>query len=340
MGLLTALGVPLAVYIASSKTYHLVWRLLSALAATLMLICLFFTASRGAILALVIGTAVYFAISPVRLRSFGMLALALVPTILIAWWATGQEALMQDHVDLGLRMEAASALRIYIFAALAVVGAVFLGSLMIGQKVKFPAAITRLAGGVSIVSTFAAIAVLVLLFLSSQPSVSDWAQQAYDNFTVGKPSQPAGAGRLIELGSSGRWEIWKEAIANWEDNYVAGSGAQSFPLVHLARRQSDLVFVKQAHGLGFSLLSELGIVGFALGGAFIAVSMTVAALAWCRIRDRWEKGLAAAIISLLVIYLIHTSFDWDWNMFGLTMIYFFFTGIMVAWPASKPGPPA
>ncbi len=94
------------------------------------------------------------------------------------------------------------------------------------------------------------------------------------------------------------------------------------------------VFVKQPHGLPFRLLSELGIVGLAFFLIFMVVTLTVSCLLLFMIRNRRERSLAAAIICMSVIYLVHTSFDWDWNILAVTMPYFLFTGMLVGWYGS------
>ncbi|MCL4473378.1 MAG: O-antigen ligase family protein [Actinobacteria bacterium] len=331
MGLLMAIGFPLSVYLVSARDFHWLVRLLSAMAAPLILVSLFFTFSRGSILALLFGLLLYFIIAPIRLRSFGALVLPMLPAALIANWSNGQDALLKDHVAMSERLTAASSLRWYLLFTVLAVGIVFLIFLVAGKHVRVPAAAGKVTGAAIILVLFAAVVGGSAILVTSKPSFGDWSVQAYRDFRYGVPSSE-GTARLLQLGSSGRWVLWQEALANWEAHPVAGTGAQTFPLVHLARRGSEAIFVKQAHGLGFSLLTELGMVGFALGGAFIAAAMTLGMLAWRRTRDRWERGLAASIVSVMVIYLIHTSFDWDWNMFGLTMIFFFFAGIMAGWP--------
>ena len=330
-GLLMALAYPLSLYIASSRRYNPSVRIFMVVSTLILGICLFFTASRGATLALAIGLLIYFAASPLRLRSFGVFILTFSPTILIALWASDQDAMVKNKVDISLRLAAAAELRLYLGFSILLVTLIFIVALFAGKRIRFSKFVTRITGGVALVSVISGMFMAIALFVSAQPSLGGWARQAYHDFTVGAPSQTAGAGRLIVLSSSGRWPLWREAMANWEDNPVNGTGAQSFPVVHLMRREGDVVFVKQAHGLGFSLLAELGLVGFLLMGAFIAMSLTYAALLVCRLRDRWDKGLAAAMVSLIVIYLIHSSYDWDWNMFALTLPYFFFTGILLGW---------
>lgn len=331
-GLLMVLAYPLSLYIASSRRYNPSVRIIMVVSTLIIGICLLFIASRGASLALAIGLLIYFAASPLRLRSFGVLILTFSPTILIALWASGQDAMVKSKVDMSLRLAAAVELRLYLGFFMLLVTLIFAIALFVGKRVRFSKFVTRITGGIALVSVISAIFFIVIaLFASAQPSLSGWARQAYHDFTIDAPSKTKGVGRLSELSSSGRWQLWGEAIANWEDNPVLGTGAQSFPAVHLMRQESSATFVKQAHGLGFSLLAELGLVGFLLMAAFIVVSVTYAALLVCRLRDRWDKGMAAAMLSLIVIYLIHTSYDWDWNMFALTLPYFFFTGILLGW---------
>ncbi|MDO8736888.1 MAG: O-antigen ligase family protein [Thermoleophilia bacterium] len=335
MGLLMAMGFVISIYISSSRTFHWLLRLLSVMAAPLILTCLYFTLSRGATLALIIGMIVYFAVAPVRLRSFGILLLSLIPTFLVARWSGTRDALIKDRMDMSDRILAASSLRWYVIISVFAAGSVFTVFLLLGRKVRISPSVKKATGAVLLITVLSLALAGSIWFVSSKPSFSDWSSQAYHDLRYGAPSNE-GSGRLLEMGSSGRWKLWEEALLSWNENPYLGSGGQSFPLIHLLTRDTGTIFEKQPHSHPFQLLAEFGIVGFILGMAFIASAMTFSTLALCRQKDRWEKGLAAAIISLLVIYLIHASYDWDWNMFGLTMIYFFFTGIMLGWPATVP----
>ncbi len=337
MGLFVALAVPLALHVMASRETSAVVRIMAAPAAMLLLICAFFTASRGAIFALIIGMAVYFAVSPVRLKSFGALTLALAPAALIASWASGQDAMMNNRVDLALKLDPASQLRMYLVACGLVAAAAMAAAIFMGKRIHISDIYARAAGIAALASVAVAMLVGMIAFAGSQPSMSEWARQTRQDFTSGAPSQAAGAGRLVEMGSSGRWKIWEVALASWEDHPVKGAGAQSFPVLHQLNRTDSLIFVKQAHGIGFSLLPELGLVGFIIGMAFIGVSLTFALLRFCRLNTQRDRSLAAGMLALIVIYLIHSSYDWDWNMFALTLPYFFFTGVLLGWPVSVDG---
>ena len=329
MGLLVALGMPLSLYYSAAKGINAIQRLLALVSAQLLLICLFFTLSRGAFLALILGLAVYFTLVPYRLRSFFILLLAGIPSMLIAWWSTGQDALMKDHVELGLRMGASGQLLDYLIAVIIPAAACFLIMLLAGRFVKVPRLAARITGGFILAVILISSVIGAALFVSSKPAFGKWASDAYTDFTQGVPAGN-GAGRLFEIGSSGRWQLWEEASASWGERPLIGSGGQTFPVLHMLHRETP-VFVKQPHGLPFRLLSELGLVGFILGGAFICMSLALSMLGWYRTSKRIDKGMAGVLIAVMVTYLAHTAYDWDWNIFALTMPYMFFAGITVGW---------
>lgn len=339
MGILIAMGVPLALYLAASRTTRWYIRLAAAASLPLLFIALFFTVSRGAMLALAIGLGVFLIIAPARLRILGMLLLGLAPSVLVAWWGNNQEALMANKVELSQRLAAAGPLRLYLALAILGVAAVFIAALFIGGRIAVPPVLKRVTGVAIIVGVSAVTLVYAWQFLGEKPSISGWAHDTYQEFATGKTSKP-GAARLLQVGSQGRFRLWEEAMANWSDHKIAGTGAQSFPLVHLQRQAFDSPFVKQPHGLPFRLLSELGAVGFLLGYAAIAALMTVSLLLLCAVRDRWDRLAAAAMITLMIVYLTHTGYDWDWNMFALTSAFFFFGGLCAGWYADSRSAPA
>jgi len=332
LGLMIAMAIPLALYFSVTIKLHPLLRLFVAMMAPLLLISLFFTISRGAFLALTIGLLVYFSMSHVRLRSFGMLVLALIPAALIALWSSGQAALMENQVDRSERIITAVDLRILLITAVLSVAVIYLLTLAIGRKVLFPRKVSRFVGLAILLSLIISVLVSSLYYFSSKPSLGQWVNDEYESFTAFQYERPTDTARLLNINSSFRWQLWQEAIANWNENRLTGTGGQSFPVVHMLKRQNGMPFVKQPHGLPFRLLTELGVIGFTLLALFIIITLSISLWSLSRIKERWEQGLAAALISLIVIYLVHTSYDWDWNMFALTLPYFFFTGLLMGWP--------
>lgn len=329
-GLLAALTFFPAIFFAARKGIHWTLRLAAAISAPVILIALFFTISRGATFAFAIGLAVYFILSPLRLRSFAMLVLAAVPVVLICYWSGSQDALMHDNQPLQLRLDAAAPLRVEIMIACAAVAVFFAVAMAVGSRFSLPGRARRILGSAILVALAIAVVFSASLFISSKPSFSGWVRQTWDDFTTVRSTE-AGAGRLLQVNSLVRWNLWNEALSNWKLHPLAGSGAQSFPLTHLMTRRDGMPFVRQAHSMPFSLLSELGIVGFLLMGAFIWLTLAEGLRHTIKTQDRWQRGLIATLIALLIAYLVHASYDWDWNMFALTLPYFFFTGFLAGW---------
>ena len=335
-GLLAALLFVPAVFFAARRGTHWVLRSLAAASAPIFLIALFFTISRGATFAIVVGLIAYFIMSPLRLRSFAVLLLAAVPAVLVSLWSGAQDALMHDKSQLVLRLDAAGPLRLYVGLILAVVALAFAATLAAGNRFSLPPRAKRFIGAGILAIVLLAVFIPPGLFISSKPSFSGWVSQTWEDFTTLRGTE-AGAARLLQVNSSVRWNLWSEAFSNWKQNPVAGSGAQSFPLTHLMTRQSGMPFVKQAHSMPFGLLSELGLVGFLIMGAFIWLTLGLGLRNLIKTRDRWQRGLAASLMAFLIMYLVSASYDWDWNMFAVTLPYFFFTGVLTGWrPAVAP----
>ncbi|MHB1412284.1 MAG: O-antigen ligase family protein [Thermoleophilia bacterium] len=329
-GLLAALALVPAVFFAARRGTHWVFRLLAAAGAPVILVALFFTISRGATLAVAIGLVAYFILSPLRLRSLAVIALAGVPAGLICFWSSSQDALMHDSQPMASRLAAAATLRLDIVFAVAAAALLFAAALAVGKRFSLSRLAGRILGATILTALTVAVIFSASLFIASKPSFSGWVRQTWEDFTTVRGTE-AGAGRLLQVNSLVRWNLWNEAFSNWKLHPVTGSGAQSFPLTHLMIRQPGMPFVKQAHSMPFSLLSELGLVGFVLMGAFIWLTLGLGIRNLARTSDRWQRGLAAALMAFLVTYLIHASYDWDWNMFALTLPYFFFAGILTGW---------
>lgn len=335
VGLLMALSLLLALGISARGDIQVFFRLLAVAGMPLFFVVLFFTVSRGSFIALAFGLVVYHLFSPLRLRSFGITVIALLPAMFVVWWGNEQEPLMKSKIELSERLIAASDLRLYLALSIFLTLTSFIIAIAIRMRAGFSSRAVRYTGYI----TLGAVVIVSILgsfyFVDSrEPSFSEWTQQTLDSFTTKMDNDVVGIERVFSMSNANRWDLWNEAVSNWENHPIRGTGAQSFHLIHLINRYENTAFVKQPHGLPFRILSELGIVAFITMGAFIAYSLTLCTLVIYRIRDRWQKGLAASFLAVVVTYLIHTSYDWDWNMFALTMPYFLFTGILVGWYGS------
>jgi hypothetical protein len=132
----------------------------------------------------------------------------------------------------------------------------------------------------------------------------------------GEPVTPEGPGRFFEGSSNNRAQWWREAAHGFADHPVAGNGAGAFHVTHRRYRDSN-VEVWEPHSLPLQLLSETGVIGFALfAGAVAAAALAV----------RRERALlfVVALFALGVLYDIH----WDFTAAGA--VAFTTLGVLLA----------
>ena len=176
--------------------------------------------------ALVVGLTVYFSVSATRLRSFGVALVAIVPASLVAWWSSGQEFLMNDNVDLEMRLTAASQLRVYLVLSIAATAALFSLAMLAGRKVHAGKKAACVLGSVILVILSVSFVAGTYRFVSSKPSFSEWLDETYVSFTE-RNQGPSGASRLFTMSASGRWQLWQEAVDSWEDQPITGTDRKS-----------------------------------------------------------------------------------------------------------------
>jgi cytochrome c-type biogenesis protein CcmH/NrfG len=107
-----------------------------------------------------------------------------------------------------------------------------------------------------------------------------------------------------------------------------GNGAGSFPLTHLRERDNgvDLRSARQPHQLELQVLSELGLVGFAL------LMAGFAGLGWAGVRAvRSGRDPAVGLpLALLAALLVQSQLDWTWSVPGVALPALAAGGVVVA----------
>jgi tetratricopeptide (TPR) repeat protein len=112
--------------------------------------------------------------------------------------------------------------------------------------------------------------------------------------------------RLFSLSSNGRLDMWDSALQDARAHPALGSGAGTFERWWLEDRDVPLK-VRDAHGLYFETLAELGPVGLTGLLATIAIPLVAA------IRAR-RNPLVAPALAGFVALAAHAGIDWDWEV--------------------------
>ncbi len=164
----------------------------------------------------------------------------------------------------------------------------------------------------------AVVAGLVIGGLAERPSERDLAAGA-------------GATRLTSV-TSNRYEYWRIALGAFRDAPLTGTGAGGFRVVWLQERPIRET-VRDTHSLEAEVAAELGLVGL-LALALMAGGTAVAA----RRALAEHRRLAAGSTAALVVWFLHATIDWDWQMPAVTLPALVLAGLLIVLAEEAPAP--
>ena len=123
-------------------------------------------------------------------------------------------------------------------------------------------------------------------------------------------------GSHFALDGTGRFDIWRVSLDAFVAHPIGGLGQDNFVDYYYRHRHSRQE-PTWTHSLELRLLTHTGVVGFALFAVFLAAGLTAA------IGNRRRAGpvggaIAGVALLPLVVWLIHGSVDWFWEMPALT----------------------
>ena len=253
VGILLALGF-------AARGRALWTRALAAATLPVLTSALYFTFSRGAWIALILGVAAAVVVDARRLQ-FLAVSLAIAPfSVAAVWLATRADGLRTVGSTLAQATEDGHALLGPVLALAAGSALVALGVAIAERRLDVPGVVRV---------TFVA-ALLVALVALGSAAWAKWgspveiADRAWEDFR--SPPNPTGTdlgARFFDFSSSGRVEQWRVAWDGWREHPAAGAGAGTYWQMWAAARPNSGE-VRDAHSLYLETLAELGVVGLAL----------------------------------------------------------------------------
>ena len=124
-----------------------------------------------------------------------------------------------------------------------------------------------------------------------------------------------GASHFTDVGS-GRYDFWRVALDAFEHHPIGGLGQDNFGDYYLTKGRTGEE-PSWTHSLELRLLAHTGIVGFLLFGGFLVAAIKAAARTR-RYGDSETRLLCGALLMPLVVWLIHGSLDWFWEVPALS----------------------
>jgi O-Antigen ligase len=327
LALFVSMGVPCGVAIAVDRRHGPPVRVAASVVCVLMLETIAFTYSRGAVLALACGLAVAGALSGARLRYLmwlGLICAAAAPAIVIGLLS---HDLTSAGVALGTRERAGLELAALLLACLTLLVLAGRRVIVLERRARLSRQRARRVGrALGLIAATAGVMALLAVSLSPR-GLTGTATHAWRSFTATRATGISNPSRLLSADSENRWVWWKEAAGAFSDRPIGGWGAGSFAVVHLLYRR-DTLSVQQPHSLPLQFLVETGIIGALLGLGGLSL-LLVAGVAAARQRQIGAGGLpAVALLAGAVVYSVHSLYDWDWDIPGVTLPALLFLGAL------------
>lgn len=348
-GLTAAMGVIGCMWLGARRAGHALLSALAYPAMGLLLVALMLAYSRGAVVALMLGMALWFCIVPLRLRGAAVLLTGAVGAGLVVAWDFSRHALITDNVVLHERVIAGRQLGVLLVTMVLVLA---IAGLVIGFFTgrRAPSLVLRRRAGAALLSLLMlAVIAFAGALAASHRGFSGSISHGFDSLTNPHAAVPANTpGRLTAIGSV-RARYWNEALKIFQAHPVLGAGARSYGTARLRYRTEDLE-AKDAHGFVVQTLADLGVVGLAITLALLAAWMAAAgrathpfnrrwtswpelkrtswkAIGWRKIADRQgavgeqrtytpERIGMLSMLSLVVVFGIHSTVDWTWFVPG------------------------
>jgi hypothetical protein len=294
-------------------------RIVAAGTVPTLSLAVFFTYSRGPILALAGGIVLLLILEPRRLSVLAwLMALAIAPAVLIVE-AASLRGLSGAHYGIQSAGEG-HRFALVLLAATILSAAVGWGASRVEVRVRGDRRVRRAFLRSVPIAAVAAVAIVVVVI---SPSAA--INRIRGSFDSAGPSTQSSA-RLESASPDSRLALWSVAWDSLKDHPLSGEGAGSFEWEWLLHRTQG-TDTRWAHSVWLEAAAEGGLPGL-LVMALVLLSPFAAA-----VRRRRQAGVCVAACAYAV-FVIHASFDWDWELPAVTVAGLWSGVALMADPAS------
>ena len=285
-GLMAALGLPACVWAGARPDASRWVRAITVPAIALLVTVLMLSYSRGALIAGVVGLAVWFVLVPMRLRATLLLALGAIGGAVASAWAIKHSAITGDNIALVARTSAGHEYGAVLVGVFVVMGIAGLAAAYGLERVEVAEPVRRRIGTALIVCVALVPVAAVGAMAASSRGLTGEVSHVWTTLTSTNSAQPSNnAARLAALGNS-RPLYWSEGLKVGEHALLAGVGAGGFDTAH-TRYSSSTLAVAHAHSYLIETFADFGLIGIAVSLALFvawwrAVARTLGFRTWWR----------------------------------------------------------
>ena len=326
-GLAAALGVPACIWAGARPVRGRILRALSIPALSILLAVLVLSYSRGAVIAAIVACAVWFALTPMRLRAALVLGLGTVGAAVLVLWALAHHPLTHDDIPLAARTHDGHSFGIVVLLVLAAMTAVGFGATFALDRAALPEQARRRIGTALLVClALVPVAGLAGVAASSRGLPGE-VSHLWHSLTNSNAVVTESPGRLAELSNS-RPRYWSEGLKVGSHALLKGTGAGGF-LTARTHYSADTLVAGHAHSYVIETFADFGLMG-----TLLSLALLVAwAIASGRTLGLGTRGLRAppdepraaeqaglvTMLAVVIVFGIHSAIDWTWFFPGVTI---------------------
>jgi hypothetical protein len=338
-GLFVAVAIVLCIGLATRAEEAPQPQALAGAAIPILAATIYFSFSRGAIAALVIGIAAFILLAARRELLTSGLAI-IPPTAVALALCIGTHKLSTGHYADPVGVAEGKTLAWELIGCAVAVGLLRFALRRVDRRM---AAIeiapeTRKRAWLSV----AVGALVVVLAVGAAVDAPHRISHAFNSFTESKPpiDPEELQDRLTNLNNDGRLVQWELALETFGHHPFGGTGAGTFARVW-AQHGNGEIKVINAHSVYLEMLSNLGFPGLLF--LLISIFAIFVGLAG-RIRGP-DRVLYAALFAASLTWAAHAGVDWDWEMPATGFFFFALGGMAIAadpgeassWTPKSPG---
>lgn len=322
-GVLFGIATGMALWL-SRRSLSAALRWLAVASLPVVLLALYFTYSRGGLLALAVSCGCLIALSKDRLWLLSSLAIGALGALPAVLAVQARDSLAQNVNDAHIAGQGLAVLA-FLAAGCLLAAALFAGLQRLERRQGH---LTRRALALSrnprVLKSAALAAALLAIAAAAAVGGRAWDQFSSPDLRV--PSSPEE--HFTRLSGSGRDEFWGVAVDALGEEPLLGQGAGSYRFSwHLLRDSS--VNNLDAHSLYLQAFSELGAVGGLLVLAVVGMLLWTGVAAYRGARGA-ERDLYAALLGVALAFAICSAIDWFWLIATMGAVFFLATGVLVA----------
>jgi hypothetical protein len=322
-GLAFGIGIAMLLWMSRrSLTTGLRWLAVASL--PVLLLALYFTYSRGGLLALLVASGCLLALSHDRLWLLGTLAIGALGTLPALLAVQARDSLANNYNSQATVDQGAEVL-LFLVAGIALAALLFAGLRRLeGKDGRLTGRALELSRSPKVLRGLALAGALLAIGVAIAVGGRAWHQFSSPDLQF--PNQPQQ--HFSQLTGAGRHDFYRVAADAFGEKPLLGHGAGTYQF-SWEQLRSIPTPVHDAHSLFLEAFAELGLVGGLLVLALVGTLLWTGFAAWRAARGS-QQELLAVLLAVAVAFTVGAAIDWFWEIAALGAIFFLASGVLVA----------